>query len=107
MNIRNGQYRSFGQDLQNKEGKILVNGPVEQPNFAITAINNPNNTQDGVVAGVRVSRPSDEPSLTFFYEKAMPQANALSYLLRGQNIDGKRGQRHDHHLDWSEFSAER
>lgn len=91
MNIRNGQYRSFGQDLQIKEGKILMNGPVDQPYLAITAIRNPNNTQDGVVAGVRVSGPSDEPSLTIFSEPAMPQANALSYLLRGQNIDGEAG----------------
>ncbi|WP_227635850.1 translocation/assembly module TamB domain-containing protein, partial [Klebsiella pneumoniae] len=59
VNIRNGQYRSFGQDLQIKEGKILMNGPVDQPYLAITAIRNPNNTQDGVVAGVRVSGPSD------------------------------------------------
>ncbi|HGF7235823.1 TPA: translocation/assembly module TamB domain-containing protein, partial [Vibrio cholerae] len=91
VNIRNGQYRSFGQDLQIKEGKILMNGPVDQPYLAITAIRNPNNTQDGVVAGVRVSGPSDEPSLTIFSEPAMPQANALSYLLRGQNIDGEAG----------------
>ncbi|PJY21872.1 hypothetical protein CWM32_24435, partial [Escherichia coli] len=91
VNIRNGQCRSFGQDLQIKEGKILMNGPVDQPYLAITAIRNPNNTQDGVVAGVRVSGPSDEPSLTIFSEPAMPQANALSYLLRGQNIDGEAG----------------
>ncbi|PAR28784.1 autotransporter assembly complex protein TamB [Vibrio metoecus] len=91
VNIRNGQYRSFGQDLQIKEGKILMNGPADQPYLAITAIRNPDNTQDNVIAGVRVSGPSDEPSLTIFSEPAMPQANALSYLLRGQNIDGETG----------------
>ncbi|MEF2482491.1 translocation/assembly module TamB domain-containing protein [Vibrio mimicus] len=91
VNIRNGQYRSFGQDLQIKEGKILMNGPADQPYLAITAIRNPENTQDDVIAGVRVSGPSDEPSLTIFSEPAMPQANALSYLLRGQNIDGEAG----------------
>ncbi|MGL5431197.1 MAG: autotransporter assembly complex protein TamB [Vibrio sp.] len=91
VNIRDGQYRSFGQDLQIKEGKILMNGPVDLPYLAITAIRNPNNTQDDVVAGVRVSGPSDNPSLVIFSEPAMPQANALSYLLRGQNIDGEAG----------------
>ncbi|WP_032468147.1 autotransporter assembly complex protein TamB [Vibrio sp. RC586] len=91
VNIRNGQYRSFGQDLQIKEGKILMNGPADQPYLAITAIRNPDNTQDNVIAGVRVSGPSDEPSLVIFSEPAMPQANALSYLLRGQNIDGEAG----------------
>lgn len=91
VNIRDGQYRSFGQDLQIKEGKILMNGPVDQPYLAITAIRNPSNTQDNVIAGVRVTGPSDDPSLLIFSEPAMPQANALSYLLRGQNIDGESG----------------
>ncbi|MCU8533431.1 translocation/assembly module TamB domain-containing protein, partial [Vibrio vulnificus] len=35
--------------------------------------------------------PATEPEITIFSEPAMPQANALSYLLRGQNIDGESG----------------
>ncbi|WFB48458.1 translocation/assembly module TamB domain-containing protein [Vibrio coralliilyticus] len=91
VNIVDGSYRSFGQDLLIKQGKILMNGPVDQPYVQITAIRNPDNTQDEVTAGVRVTGPADEPSVTIFSEPAMPQANALSYLLRGQNIDGESG----------------
>ncbi|GAB2642430.1 autotransporter assembly complex protein TamB [Vibrio panuliri] len=91
VNIENGSYTSFGQDLLIKEGKILMNGPADQPYVQITAIRNPDNTQDDVTAGVRVSGPADEPQLTIFSEPAMPQANALSYLLRGQDIDGESG----------------
>ncbi|WCE29425.1 autotransporter assembly complex protein TamB [Vibrio sp. SCSIO 43137] len=87
--IKQGQYRSFGQDLIISEGKILMNGPVDRPYLAIKAIRNPANTQDNVVAGVQVSGPANEPVTTIFSQPAMPQANALSYLLRGQNIDGK------------------
>ncbi len=91
INILQGQYRSFGQDLQIQEGKILMNGPVDQPFVSIKAIRNPNNTQDGVIAGIQVTGPADEPMITIFSEPAMPQANALSYLLRGQDIDGEAG----------------
>lgn len=91
VNILQGQYRSFGQDLQIQEGKILMNGPVDQPFVSIKAIRNPNNTQDGVIAGIQVTGPADEPMITIFSEPAMPQANALSYLLRGQDIDGEAG----------------
>ncbi|USD32851.1 MULTISPECIES: autotransporter assembly complex protein TamB [Vibrio] len=91
VNIVDGSYRSFGQDLLIKQGKILMNGPVDQPYVQITAIRNPDNTQDEVTAGVRVTGPADEPTVTIFSEPAMPQANALSYLLRGQNIDGESG----------------
>ncbi|NAW78958.1 translocation/assembly module TamB [Vibrio sp. V33_P6A3T137] len=91
INILQGQYRSFGQDLQIQEGKILMNGPIDQPFVSIKAIRNPNNTQDGVIAGIQVTGPADEPMITIFSEPAKPQANALSYLLRGQDIDGEAG----------------
>lgn len=91
INIVDGSYRSFGQDLIISEGKILMNGPVDQPYVQITAIRNPDNTQDDVTAGVKVTGPADEPSVTIFSDPAMPQANALSYLLRGQDIDGEAG----------------
>lgn len=53
VNIVNGTYRSFGQDLQIQEGKVLMNGRLDQPYVAIKAIRNPNNTQDNVIAGVK------------------------------------------------------
>ncbi len=91
IEVNKGEYRSFGQDLQIKEGKILMNGPADQPYLAIKAIRNPENTRDEVVAGIQVTGPANEPVITIFSEPAMPQANALSYLLRGQDIDGKSG----------------
>ncbi len=91
VNIVNGAYTSFGQDLVIKEGKILMNGPVDQPYVAITAIRNPETTQDDVVAGVKVTGPADEPQMTIYSDPSMPQANALSYLLRGQDLDSESG----------------
>lgn len=91
VNITDGSYRSFGQDLVISEGKVLMNGPVDQPYLQITAIRNPDNTQDDVTAGVKVTGPVSEPTVTIFSDPAMAQANALSYLLRGQDIDGEAG----------------
>ncbi|ELA6589669.1 translocation/assembly module TamB [Vibrio alginolyticus] len=91
VNVVDGSYRSFGQDLLIKEGKILMNGPPDQPYLSIKAIRNPDNTQDDVIAGVQVSGPASDPSIEIFSEPAMNQANALSYLLRGQDIDGEAG----------------
>ncbi len=91
INIVEGSYQSFGQDLVINEGKILMNGPADQPYVQISAIRNPDNTQDDVTAGVKVTGPANEPTVTIFSEPAMPQANALSYLLRGQDIDGESG----------------
>ncbi|MGR5470254.1 translocation/assembly module TamB domain-containing protein, partial [Vibrio astriarenae] len=86
VNIIDGSYRSFGQDLLIEEGKIIMSGPVDEPYVSIKAIRNPDNTQDGVTAGVRVTGPASDPKVEIFSDPPMPQANALSYLLRGQNI---------------------
>ncbi|UTZ32000.1 translocation/assembly module TamB [Vibrio campbellii] len=91
VNIIDGSYRSFGQDLVIEEGKIMMNGPADQPYLSIKAIRNPDNTQDDVTAGVRVTGPASDPTLEIFSTPAMPQANALSYLLRGQDIDAESG----------------
>ena len=91
VNIVDGSYRSFGQDLVIEEGKIMMNGPADQPYVSIKAIRNPDNTQDDVTAGVRVTGPASDPTVEIFSDPAMPQANALSYLLRGQDIDAESG----------------
>ncbi|WP_299687483.1 translocation/assembly module TamB domain-containing protein [uncultured Vibrio sp.] len=89
VNIVDGTYQSFGQDLLIEEGKILMNGPADQPYVAINAVRNPDNTQDDVTAGIRVTGPATEPTIEIYSDPAMPQANALSYILRGQDIDGE------------------
>ncbi|MGR5363819.1 translocation/assembly module TamB domain-containing protein [Vibrio mediterranei] len=91
VNIINGSYTSFGQDLLIEEGKILMTGPVDQPYVNITAIRNPDTTADDVKAGVKVTGLASEPRIEIFSDPTMPQANALSYLLRGQDIDGETG----------------
>ncbi|MDF4357676.1 translocation/assembly module TamB, partial [Vibrio parahaemolyticus] len=68
VNIVDGSYRSFGQDLVIEEGKILMNGPADQPYVSIKAIRNPDNTQDDVIAGVRVTGPASDPSVEIFSE---------------------------------------
>ncbi|MDN3680370.1 translocation/assembly module TamB domain-containing protein [Vibrio tapetis subsp. quintayensis] len=91
VNLIDGTYRSFGQDLQIKQGKILMNGPADQPYVSIEAIRNPDNTRDDVTAGIRVTGSASEPTVTIFSDPSMQQANALSYLLRGQDIDAETG----------------
>jgi len=91
VNLRDGTYRSFAQELVIRKGQILFNGPADQPYLAIEAIRDPNNVEDDVIAGIRVSGPADEPTVEIFSDPAMPQQNALSYLLRGKNLDTESG----------------
>ncbi|MDX1303494.1 translocation/assembly module TamB domain-containing protein [Photobacterium sp.] len=91
VNLQDGTYRSFGQELVIRKGQILFNGPADQPYLSIEAIRNPNNIEDDVVAGIRVRGPADAPRIDIFSDPAMAQQNALSYLLRGKNLDSESG----------------
>ena len=87
VNLEKGTYRSFGQDLLIRKGQIIFNGPPEQPYFQIEAVRNPDAIEGNVEAGIRLSGPADAPEMQIFSKPAMPQANALSYLTRGRNLD--------------------
>ncbi|MFC4656628.1 translocation/assembly module TamB domain-containing protein [Rheinheimera marina] len=86
VNLLDGTFRSYGQDLQIRKGKLVFNGPVDQPYLNIEAIRNPDNTEDDVIAGIRVTGPADAASASIFSQPGKPQANALSYLLTGRDL---------------------
>ncbi|WP_245904445.1 translocation/assembly module TamB domain-containing protein [Billgrantia lactosivorans] len=84
VSLSDGRFRAFGQDLVIRQGELLFSGPPDQPLLDFEAIRNPDITEDGVVAGLRVAGFAAEPTLTIFSEPAMDEARALSYLLRGR-----------------------
>ncbi|WP_231489635.1 translocation/assembly module TamB domain-containing protein [Billgrantia saliphila] len=84
VNLTDGRFRAFGQDLLIRQGELLFSGAPDQPLLDFEAIRNPDVTEDGVIAGLRVTGFAAEPTLTIFSEPAMDEARALSYLLRGR-----------------------
>ena len=91
MNLIDGNYQAFSQDLLIKTGQIGFNGAIDKPYLNIKAIRNPATTADGVIAGIKLSGPIETPQLEIFSEPSMDQAMALSYLLNGRPIgDGDR-----------------
>ncbi len=84
--LRDGTFRAYGQDLQLRKGKLTFNGPADQPLMAIEAIRNPEKTEDGVIAGIKVDGLTDNPVIKVFSTPAKPQANALAYLLLGRDL---------------------
>ncbi|MEI5639163.1 MULTISPECIES: autotransporter assembly complex protein TamB [unclassified Pseudoalteromonas] len=86
LQLREGKYRAFGQDLQIKTGQIGFNGALDKPYLNIRAIRNPATTANDVIAGVDLTGSAAKPRLTVFSEPAMDQAKALSYLLNGEPL---------------------
>ncbi|MFZ1875339.1 MAG: translocation/assembly module TamB domain-containing protein [Chania sp.] len=86
IDIPSGRFHAYGQDLIVRKGQLLFSGPPDQPLLNIEAVRNPDATQDGVTAGVRVTGMADAPRLEVFSDPTLSQQEALSYLLRGQGL---------------------
>ncbi|MBD3894353.1 translocation/assembly module TamB [Halomonas sp. ML-15] len=84
VNLVDGRFRAFGQDLLIRRGQLLFSGPADQPLLDFEAIRNPNVTEDDVIAGLRVTGAAEAPDLQVFSEPSMDEGRALSYLLRGR-----------------------
>lgn len=95
VNILSGSYEAYGQNLQVQKGAIFFSGAPSLPQFDITAVRNPLNTADKVVAGIRISGNPAVPKVELFSQPAMAQARQLSYLLQGTDLNGGPGQAQD------------
>ena len=91
LQILDGLYSAYGQQLVIQTGEIQFNGPLDQPLLLVEAIRDPDKTDDDVIAGIRIDGAADAPSINLFSEPAMDQQNVLSYLLTGQGADASSG----------------
>ncbi len=87
LDLKNGRFKAYGQDLQVEDGSVIFAGPVDRPTLNISAIRNPEKTEDEVVAGLKVTGTADSPRVEVFSRPAMPREEALAYLLRGHGVD--------------------
>lgn len=87
VNLKNGRYASFGQDLLIRKGVISFAGLPSQPTLNIEAIRNPEAMEDpSITAGVKVIGLADSLEVKVFSEPAMSQNEALSYVLTGRSL---------------------
>lgn len=87
LNILNGRFRRFGQRLSLRRAQILFAGPISQPFLNIEAVRE----VDDVIAGLRLTGRAEAPQSEVFAEPAMPQEQALSYLILGRPLGSEGG----------------
>lgn len=85
LQLVDGQYEAFGQELEIRRARLVFLGPVSEPYLDIEAIRE----VDDVVAGIRLSGPAREPETEVFSEPAMSQNEALSYLILGRPLQSQ------------------
>ncbi|WP_066017516.1 translocation/assembly module TamB domain-containing protein [Endozoicomonas atrinae] len=87
IQLINGRYHQFGQDLLIKEGNIIFSGPLSSPYLAVNAIRNPESIEDDVSVGIQVSGPPSRPEFSIYSDPSMSQQEQWSYLLRGRGLE--------------------
>jgi translocation and assembly module TamB len=85
LDIKDGTYRIYGQDLNVEAGTLIFGGgPIINPAVRARAMRT---AADGVVAGFIVSGTVMKPDVQVFSEPAMSQSQALSYVMFGKPIE--------------------
>jgi translocation and assembly module TamB len=91
VQLVNGKYRAYGQNLLIREGDIIFNSTLDKPFLNIEAVRDPELTEDGVIAGLRIQGDSQSPIVAVFSEPNLEQQQALSYVLTGRGLGESSG----------------
>ena len=79
----NGSYYAFGQRLTIERGRLIFDGPIDNPALDIIALRK--NLQ--VEAGVGSPAPPGSPRIELTSEPPVPDGEKLSWLVLGQGLD--------------------
>lgn len=85
IELRDGSYKSYGQDLTVERGRLLFAGPPTNPDIDLRALRV--SRDEKVKAYLAVNGPLSKPRLRVFSEPALPDAEALAYLLTGKGLN--------------------
>lgn len=90
LQLNNGSYEAWGQELELRTARLLFVGNLTQPYLQVEAIRK----VDNVVAGLRMSGPVQAPVTEVFSEPDMAESEALSWLVLGRSSQtrGEQGQ---------------
>ena len=85
IELRDGRYEAYGQDLQVELGRLLFAGPPGDPDVDLRALRV---SRDGEYkAYLALSGPLSKPRARVYTEPALPESQAVSYLLTGRSLD--------------------
>ncbi|MGR9053143.1 MAG: translocation/assembly module TamB domain-containing protein, partial [Gammaproteobacteria bacterium] len=83
--MSDAKYKAYGQDLTLTKGEFLFNGPVDNPWLNIEATRKA--TGEDVTAILRVTGPLKAPQSKVSTDPALPESEALAYLLTGHSLE--------------------
>ncbi len=85
IELRDAKYRAYGQELKVEQGRLIFTGVPSNPDVDLRAVRESRNGQ--VQAFLAVSGPLSRPNSRVYSQPALPEAEALAYLLTGRGLD--------------------
>lgn len=82
IEVPEGIYKSYGQDLQVVDGQVILVGPVNQSTLNIDAFRK----VDEVTAGLHLSGTIEKPLVTLYSDPFLEQERILAYIVLGRDI---------------------
>lgn len=89
LNVIDGVYKAYGQNLQIERGRLLFNGPIDNPGLDVRATREVDN--GNITVGIALSGSVQTPESRLFSTPPQTQTDTLSYLLTGRALSGVRG----------------
>jgi translocation and assembly module TamB len=84
LELREGIFKAYGQDLTLERGRIVFAGPLNNPGIDVRAFRK---ADDGTVAGINAKGTVQKPEVTVWSRPAMTESEALAYLLLGRPLN--------------------
>lgn len=82
LNVVDGVYKAYGQNLKIERGRLLFNGPIDNPGLDVRAVRE---VDDGdIEVGIELAGTVKRPESTLFSSPQQTQSDTLSYLLTGR-----------------------
>jgi len=85
IDLVDGAYKAYGQELRVAQGRLLFNGPVDNPTLDLKAVRT--STDGSVKAFLAINSPVRNPRPRIYTEPPLSDAEALAYLVTGRGLD--------------------
>ena len=89
LQLREGRYKAYGQDLSIETGRLAFAGPADNPGLDVTATRLSRDRQ--VTAILEVQGTLRSPQVSVSSEPPLPEEEALAYLVTGRGIGDSGG----------------
>ncbi|ROQ18568.1 autotransporter secretion inner membrane protein TamB [Marinimicrobium koreense] len=83
VGVAEGRYKAYGQDLDIERGRLIFQGPYDNPGLDIRATRE----ADEVTAGLEIGGTLQRPRSRVFSTPSLPDSEAMAILLTGKSLN--------------------